>query len=143
MSRPRYFTSEEVSLHNSADDCWVSIHGSVLDLSSFLSANRGPLAQPIVDASGGDISFWFDEKTGNVKTYVDPDRNLVLPYTPMGRFLHVPPPEPTSLWSTDFGVCWWKNENYHIGKLSKVREGEIGDCVYMALSLCVLGRPLA
>ncbi len=121
MPRPRYFTSEEVALHNSADDCWVSIHGNVLDLSSFLSQNRGPLAQPIIDASGGDISWWFDAKTGGVKTYVDPDRHLTLPYTPMGRFLHVPPPEPTSSWNTDFGTAWWKNEKHLIGKLSKVR----------------------
>ncbi|GMI26364.1 hypothetical protein TrRE_jg13538 [Triparma retinervis] len=114
----KYFHSTEVALHNSADDCWVSIHGSVLDLSEFLGANRGPLARPIIEAAGGDISFWFDKATGDVKTYMDPDRLLTLPYTPMGRFLHVPPPEPTSEWNTDFGTPWWKNENYIIGKLS-------------------------
>jgi len=75
-------------------------------------------AQPIIDASGSDISYWFDAKTGEIKTYVDPDRNLTLPYTPMGRFLHVPPPEPNASWNTDFGTPWWKDETLVVGVLS-------------------------
>jgi hypothetical protein len=118
---PKYLHSNEVALHNSADDCYVSIHGSVLDLTEFLANNRGPLAQPIIEHAGKDISYWFD-KNGDgpvtVKTYVDPDRNLTLPYTPMGRFLHVPPPTPDSDWDTDFGTPWWCNENFVIGQLS-------------------------
>ena len=34
------------------------------------------------------------------------------------RFLHVPPPSPTSSFRVDFGVAWWKNENHVIGRLS-------------------------
>ena len=81
----KFFHSSEIALHSSADDCWVCIHGNVLDLTEFLSNNRGPLARPIIEAARKDISFWFDKETGDVKTYVDPDRNLTLPYTPMGR----------------------------------------------------------
>ncbi|GMI30405.1 hypothetical protein TeGR_g11155 [Tetraparma gracilis] len=113
----RFFTPQEIAQHNSADDCWVSIQSKVLDLSSFLSSNRGPLAQPIIAEAGSDISWWFNDK-GDVKTFVDPDRNLTLPYTPMGRFLHIPPAEPTSEWNTDFGTPWWKNPSFVIGTLS-------------------------
>ena len=93
-----YFTKRQVGDHNAADDCWISLNGKVLDLTSLIVANRGSLAQPLIAAAGEDISFWFDKKTGDVKTFIDPDRNLRMPYTPMGRFLHVPPPEPSSDW---------------------------------------------
>lgn len=78
----------------------------------------GPLAQPIIDNAGKDISSWFTPSV-DVKTYVDPDRCLTLPYTPQGRFLHVPPPEPSASWDSSFGTPWWKNEAFKIGKLSK------------------------
>jgi hypothetical protein len=31
-----------------------------------------------------------------------------MPYTPMGRFLHIPPPEPDADWVVDFDTPWWK-----------------------------------
>jgi cytochrome b involved in lipid metabolism len=34
-STPTYFTSEQISLHNTQSDCWVIIHGVVYDLSQF------------------------------------------------------------------------------------------------------------
>lgn len=40
------------------------------------------------------------------------------PYTPEGRFVHVPPVGPRSDWSCSFGRPWWKEDSYCIGVLS-------------------------
>ena len=90
----KYYTLEEVRFHNSADDCWVSISSTVFDITPLISANRGLLANPLIEAAGTSISHWFSDKTGDVKTYMDPARNIVMPHTPSGRFIHVPPPNP-------------------------------------------------
>jgi hypothetical protein len=49
---------------------------------------------------------------------IDPITGLELPYTPHGRFVHVPPPNPSTKWATDFGRPWWKDPKYIVGKLS-------------------------
>ena len=119
MAIRRFYTPSEVAQHNSGKNCWVSIFGRVFDLTELIKKERGPLCQPIIDVAGKDISHWFDEKTQGVKTYMDTDRGLRLPYLPMGRFLHVPPSEPTADWSTDFEAPWWQDKDLVIGKLSK------------------------
>lgn len=120
----------QVAAHSSPDDCWVSFHGSVYDLTKLISENEGPLVQPLVKVAGSDISHWFDlallpapegEKAGkdiNIKTHIDPVTNLRRPYVPMGRFLHVAPAEPVGDWDTSSSTPWWKDEKYVIGKLS-------------------------
>jgi hypothetical protein len=45
----RMYTPEELSVHNTAKDCWVSIFYRVFDLSAVIAKNRGPLTQPIID----------------------------------------------------------------------------------------------
>jgi cytochrome b involved in lipid metabolism len=62
----RFYTPEEVAVHNTAKDCWVSIFQRVFDLSETIKLNRGPLTQPIIDNAGKDLSHWFDEKTGGL-----------------------------------------------------------------------------
>lgn len=53
---------------------------------------------------------------------MDTDRGLRLPHIPQGRFLHVPPTEPSADWDTDFGTPWWSNKDYLLGNLtSKTR----------------------
>ena len=124
--RRRFYTPAEVALHNCAEDCWVSIFNKVYDLTEFIGKNRGPLAQPIIQAAGSDISHWFDEATSNVRVHVDEDTDLELPYIPMGRFLHVPPAAPTSSWRTNFGSPWWRDDQLCIGRLSeKTRSVEV------------------
>jgi hypothetical protein len=54
-----------------------------------------------------------------VKTHIDPTTNLEVPYTPFGRFIHVPPTEPDANWTTDFGTPWWKDDRYNVGKLTR------------------------
>lgn len=70
--------------------------------------NRGPLVQPIIQHAGEDISHWFDEKTCDVKTHLDPERHIRVPFLPHGRFLDVPPPDPVSNWSTRSDKSWWQ-----------------------------------
>jgi hypothetical protein len=124
--RRAYYIPAEVAIHNCAEDCWVSIFHKVYDLTKFIQQNRGPLAQPIIEAAGEDISHWFDKETGNVKNKVDDLTNLELPHLPNGRFLHVPPTEPTTVWRTNFGTPWWKDQKFCIGNLSeKTRTVEI------------------
>mmetsp|Transcript_11528 Transcript_11528/g.11547 ORF Transcript_11528/g.11547 Transcript_11528/m.11547 type:complete len:215 (+) Transcript_11528:125-769(+) len=112
----KYYTAEEVSTHNCAEDCWVSIYNDVYDITSLVSANRGPLAEPLIKEAGKSISHWFSED-GNIKTFIDPEKNIRLPYTPQGRFLHVPPSDPTEF-GTSYDLPWWKDSKYIAGKLT-------------------------
>ena len=55
---------------------------------------------------------WFPkfqkELDAQLKTHIDPVTGCEVPYTPQGRFLHVPPPYPSASWANDFGTPWWK-----------------------------------
>ena len=63
----RYYTPAEVAKHNLANDCWVSKFNKVFDLTLLLHTNNGkPECDPIVLASGTDITHWFDSVTENV-----------------------------------------------------------------------------
>ena len=37
----KYFTADEVAMHNCAEDCWVSIFDNVYDLTELLAENKG------------------------------------------------------------------------------------------------------
>lgn len=50
-AKRRFYTPDEVRAHNTAKDCWVSIHGRVFDLTEVIAENRGPLTQPMIDVS--------------------------------------------------------------------------------------------
>ena len=94
---------------------------------------------PIVEAAGSDITHWFDKETKQVgvgwgqrkanatrgltpsqpKQYVDPNTGIQRPYTPHGRYVHIPPPLPTASYATNVGTAWWNDEQYVVGRLSK------------------------
>jgi hypothetical protein len=120
-----YLTPNEVAGHSSPhDDCWVSFLGRVYNLTPLINANRGELVQPLADAAGKDISHWFDVKTGDVKRHMNLETGLEQYYTPMGRFLHIPPSNPTDDFDTDFDLPWWKDHEseeplYWVGMLSQ------------------------
>jgi cytochrome b involved in lipid metabolism len=114
----RYFTPAEVASHNRADDLWVSIFQKVYDLTPLVEANKGSLVQPMIEAAGTDLTHWFDPVTKNVRTYVDPETELEVPFCPMGEFLHCPPPMPTPDWSSAFGKPWWRDRKYTKGYLT-------------------------
>ncbi|KTG34633.1 hypothetical protein cypCar_00039341 [Cyprinus carpio] len=76
------------------------------------------LLKPIAEYAGKDISHWFDPKTKDILTHVDPLTGCIKYYTPRGRFLHIPPPCPRTDWANDFGKPWWKDNRYEVGLLS-------------------------
>jgi succinate dehydrogenase/fumarate reductase flavoprotein subunit len=51
--RGTQISSKELSLHNSPEDCWVAIHGSVYDLTNF-AEEHPPGAKSIWDVAGKD-----------------------------------------------------------------------------------------
>ena len=113
-----YYTEEEIAIHNSHDDCWVSVFDNVFDLTGLIAENRGDLTRPLEKAAGQNISHWFDAATGEVKTHIDPERNIRLPYCPEGRFVHIAPPDARE-WDTSFAKPWWRDEQYIVGKLTQ------------------------
>ena len=98
----RYYTPEEVSVHNIANDCWVSFFHEVYDLTQLIQKHYGTETDPIVKAAGTDISHWFDPKTRDPKVLVSPDSGVIQYYTPNGRYLHIPPPMPDADWNNSF-----------------------------------------
>ena len=116
----RYYTPEEVALHNTADDCWLSFFGYVFDMTKLLTKSRmdgqAELCVPIEAAAGTDITNWFDPITLEPKRAVDRTTNLYWWHCPYGRYLHIPPIEPDSAWDTEaIGTPWWKDESLRIG----------------------------
>ncbi|KYO31593.1 cytochrome b5 domain-containing protein 1 [Alligator mississippiensis] len=117
--RPRYFTPREVEAHARPRDLWVSFLGRVHDLTPLAREHEGDvLLRPILEAAGTDITHWFNPKTRDLQTCVDPLTGCPRYYTPQGRVLHVPPLLPRSDWANDFGVPWWKDVKYEVGILS-------------------------
>ncbi|XP_059377611.1 cytochrome b5 domain-containing protein 1 isoform X2 [Carassius carassius] len=115
MRRPKYFTPNEVSVHNTLNDIWVSYLGKVYDLTPLLEEYKGDvLLKPITECAGKDISHWFDPKTKDILTHVDPLTGCIKYYTPRGRFLHISPPCPRTDWPNDFGKPWWKDNRYEV-----------------------------
>ena len=97
----------------------MSIFGRIFDLTSLLAEDHGVLVDPIVDAAGQDVSHWFDRATGDVKTFVDPVTNIRAPYTPQGRFVHVPSMGPSTLESTETQSPWWHDTGRVVGTLTQ------------------------
>eukprot|EP01033_Poteriospumella_lacustris_P002294 gene2294-1676_t len=114
----KYYTQDEIAVHNHADDCWVIINENVYNITELIREHRGPLAVPLVEAGGTSISHWFNSKTGDLKKYIDPVRNIEVPYTPEGRFIHVPPSDPEDMIEA-VPLPWWKDSRYIVGRVSK------------------------
>jgi len=110
-----YYTTADVAKHGYAHDCWVSSFGKVLDLTPLLAEYDGPLAQPLIEAAGTDISHWFDEASGGAtpKRHIDPASGLEDVYCPWGRYIHVPPQGSASTCE----LPWWEDTRYYIGSL--------------------------
>jgi len=116
----RYYTPNEVSVHNTIEDLWVSFLGKVYNLTPLCEQYKGDvLLKPIIQEAGKDISHWFDKKTRDIRAHIDPITGCRIPYTPSGRFIHIAPPCPSSDWANDFGRPWWKDETYVVGYLSQ------------------------
>ena len=112
----RYFTPEEVARHNYREDCWVSIFDNVFDITQLMAHSPGDLSAPLLKAAGTSISHWFNKEDGDIKTFIDPEKNIRLPYTPAGRFIDVPPPDPSIL-AGNKERPWWLDNKYIVGKV--------------------------
>lgn len=67
----QFFTPNEVVVHNSGNDCWVSFLGLVRDLTPLIQKYiNSPSIKPILAFAGKDISNWFDPRTGDVSISV-------------------------------------------------------------------------
>ena len=102
----RYYTPKEVAVHCTANDCWVSFFDQVYDLTKLIQKHYGAEVEPIVKAAGTDITHWFDAKTREPKTFIDPKDNVMHYYTPNGRYLHIPPAGPDSAWDKTFKTAY-------------------------------------
>jgi len=114
-----FFSKDEVAQHDLLNDCWVSKFGRVYDLTPLVKENEGVLVQPILKFAGQDITHWFDPDTKQPKTHIDPVLNVRLPFCPHGRYLHIPPADPTSDFNMDIETPWWDDESYLKGLLSR------------------------
>jgi hypothetical protein len=72
-----------------------------VEADALLRRAAGDLSQPIADVAGTDISHWFNAKTGDVKRHMNVETGIEQYFTPMGRFVHIPPTDPTD----DFNTC--------------------------------------
>jgi cytochrome b involved in lipid metabolism len=116
MVPEKYFTSDEIELHNSPEDCWVSFNGLVFDLTSLVEKHRGSsLARPILQNAGRDISHWFEN--GQVRMHVHPETGCSTVFTPRGRFFDVPPHLPRSDWQPK--NPWWEDMSLCIGHVTE------------------------
>ena len=106
------------------DDCWVSFYGDIYDITKLIKENEGPLTAPLLRVAGSDISHWFDCSTVDekkriaLKTAVDPVTNLRGPYVPNGRFVHVPPNDPSVDWDSTVTEPWWQDQSLIVGFVS-------------------------
>lgn len=114
-----FYNTTDLEQHTYFNDCWVSISGKVLDLSQLLIKHKSsPLAIPILQNAGKDISHWFDPNTMDPKTRIDIDLGKRVFFTPEGRFLHIPPKNPIVEDEEIPDVPWWRDEGYVIGRLT-------------------------
>ena len=110
------------------------------DLTPLLAEYQGPLAQPIIAAAGSDISFWFDEATGQPVSHVDPVTQMKEVYCPWGRYIHVPPQGPESAWGTDFSTPWWDDTPFgeHKSQTEQLRRFWIGLRSAATRKICIM-----
>lgn len=72
QQKQRYYTPEEVSNHNTANDCWIVLFGEVYNLTRIIQENIvNPLTPPLIEAAGTDITYWFDTSSREPRVKVN------------------------------------------------------------------------
>ncbi|KAJ8493946.1 hypothetical protein OPV22_015667 [Ensete ventricosum] len=61
MQAFKNYSPSEISLHTSKKDCWVSIHGKVYDVTTFLEDHPGGEDVILHASAGGDATQAFDD----------------------------------------------------------------------------------
>ena len=69
------YTIEEVVLHNSPEDCWLLLHGSVYDVTGFDTSHPG--GEAILLGCGTNAKDLFEERPTDGTTHSDTARNLL------------------------------------------------------------------
>ena len=116
----RYYTWADIESHCFGHDLWVVLFGKVLDLSELIQANiHSPLCHPLIEFGGRDVSHWFNSKTKEPKTRIDPETARRVFYCPNGRYLHIPLSMPGTDNEPFDEIPWWRNEKYVIGSLTQ------------------------
>ena len=54
------YTTEEVSEHNTTDNCWIIINNEVYDITSFLDKHPGG-SSILMTVAGEDATYFFEE----------------------------------------------------------------------------------
>ncbi|KAF5306966.1 hypothetical protein FQR65_LT07188 [Abscondita terminalis] len=109
----------EVVVHNKPQDCWVSLLGKVLNVTSLIEEFKEyGNVRPILEQAGKDLSHWFNEYTNDIAHYVHPLTGALIPYTPHGSIPHVHQTVPTTKWKP-IKCPWWNDPELEVGKLSK------------------------
>ena len=63
-TKQRYYTATEVSQHNTANDCWITLFGEVYNLTNIIQENiSNAQSTPLIEAAGTDITYWFDSSS--------------------------------------------------------------------------------
>ncbi|KAF7830565.1 cytochrome b5-like [Senna tora] len=60
MAAQRIFTLSQVAQHKSTKDCWLVIHGRVLDVTKFLASHPGG-EDALIEVAGKDATKEFDD----------------------------------------------------------------------------------
>jgi cytochrome b involved in lipid metabolism len=102
--RRRYYTPEEVKVHNLSNDCWVSFFNEVYDLTELIQKNYSKLIDPIIKYAGQDITHWFDPMTREPKQCIIQSTGLQGFFTPDGPYLNIPPEYPDAEWNYNFDI---------------------------------------
>src|SRR3984885_5791902 len=64
----RYYLPSEVTLQNTADNCWISFFNKVFYLTLLLQSNyKDPACDSIVLSTGTDVTHWFDKQNMEVR----------------------------------------------------------------------------
>ena len=72
------YTSENVAVHNSEDDCWIIIDNIVYDVTSFISKHPG--GRSIVPSCGADATVVFNSKPNSHTPHSERARSLADDY---------------------------------------------------------------
>jgi hypothetical protein len=74
--------------------------------------------QPIIRASGSDISHWFNLAIKSIRTAIDRETEMEIPHLAVPTLLHVPKVNPKT-GAVPPTRTWGRNEKQQIGKLSR------------------------
>lgn len=69
------YTMEEVSLHNSPEDCWLVLHGMVYDVTGFDTTHPG--GEAILLGCGTDATDLFEERPTDGSAHSDTAREFL------------------------------------------------------------------